>query len=196
MIDAKWNKKSRLLHFASTFATQNVIKKSKCNNYYIITKRAATEQIKRWLFSHDRRFSTMWYVRPAKPQISLRIRAVWSEPLLASWIFYGCWATDWRSFGVFKLKRRLHRLVWVYNCQNATLLEIKCRGSFVIWECSMFEIQHSFGSQIILPVILSCADTEGVVAGGPDTGCMILVAPGYVSTLAPTLKWTSLSSIL
>ena len=25
-------------------------------------------------------FPTMWYVRPAKPQISLGIRAVWSEP--------------------------------------------------------------------------------------------------------------------
>ena len=26
--------------------------------------------------SRDMRFSTMWYVRPAKPQTSLRIRAV------------------------------------------------------------------------------------------------------------------------
>ena len=31
--------------------------------------------------SHDMRFP-MWYMRPAKPQISLRIRAVWSEHLL------------------------------------------------------------------------------------------------------------------
>ena len=29
------------------------------------------------------RFPTMWYVRPAKAQTSLRIRAVGSEPLLA-----------------------------------------------------------------------------------------------------------------
>ena len=29
----------------------------------------------------------------------------------------------------FQLKRRLHRLVWVYTCQNATLLEITCHGS-------------------------------------------------------------------
>ena len=36
------------------------------------------------------RFPTMWYVRPAKPQTSLRIRAVWSEPLLVAWIFYEC----------------------------------------------------------------------------------------------------------
>ena len=40
--------------------------------------------------SHDMRFPTMWYVRPAKPQISLRIRAAWSEPLLVAWIFYEC----------------------------------------------------------------------------------------------------------
>ena len=40
--------------------------------------------------SRDIRFSTMWYVRPAKPRISLRIRAVWSEPLLVAWIFYEC----------------------------------------------------------------------------------------------------------
>ena len=78
------------------------------------------------------RFPTMWYDRPAKPQISLRIHAVWSELLLVAWVFYDCSATDWTSFGVPKLKMRLHRLVWVYTCQNATLLEIMCRGSFTI----------------------------------------------------------------
>ena len=33
------------------------------------------------------------------------------------------------AFGVSMHKRRLHRLVCVYTCQNATLLEITCRGS-------------------------------------------------------------------
>ena len=44
LIDAKCNNRiiTSLFHFASTLATQNVIKKSKCNNNYIITKRAAT----------------------------------------------------------------------------------------------------------------------------------------------------------
>ena len=79
--------------------------------------------------SCDMWFSTMWFVRPAKAQISLRICVVWSEPLLVAWIFYECQATDWISFGGSKLNRRLHRLVWVYICQNATLLEITCRGS-------------------------------------------------------------------
>ena len=34
--------------------------------------------------SRDMRFPTMWYVRPAKAQTSLRLRADWSEPLLAA----------------------------------------------------------------------------------------------------------------
>ena len=37
--------------------------------------------------SRGMRFPTMWYVRPTKPQISLRKRAVWSEPLLVAWVF-------------------------------------------------------------------------------------------------------------
>ena len=81
--------------------------------------------------SRDMRFPTMWYVRPSKPQISLRIRAVWSESLLVAWIFYECLATDWTSFGVSKSKGLLHRFVWVYTCQNATLLEITCHGSYL-----------------------------------------------------------------
>ena len=83
-----------------------------------------------WHLSRDTRFPTMWYVRPAKSQTSLRIGADWSEPLLVTWIFYECWATVWTLFGVSKLKRRLHKLLWVYTCQNATLLEITSRLIF------------------------------------------------------------------
>ena len=36
------------------------------------------------------------------------------------------------QLGVSKLKRRLHRFVRVYICQNATLLEIMCGGSNVL----------------------------------------------------------------
>ena len=83
-----------------------------------------------FVFSRDMRFPKIWYVRPAKAQTSLRIRAVWSELLLVAWIFYECWAADWTPFRISKLKIRLHRLVWVYTCLNAILLEITCRGSF------------------------------------------------------------------
>ena len=76
------------------------------------------------------RFPTMLYVRPAKAQISLYLQAVWSEPLQVAWIFYDCWATDRTSIGVSKLKPRLLNLIWVYTCQNATLLEITCPAGF------------------------------------------------------------------
>ena len=39
--------------------------------------------------SLDPRFPTMLYAGPAKAQTSLRIWAVWSEPLPVTWIFYG-----------------------------------------------------------------------------------------------------------
>ena len=81
----------------------------------------------KWAVTCD--FQQCGIVRRAKPQISLRILAFWSEPLLVAWIFYECYATDWTSFGLSKLIRRLHRLVWVCTCQNATLLEITWHGS-------------------------------------------------------------------
>ena len=46
------------------------------------------------------RFPTMWYVRPAKAQTSLRIRTVWSEPLLVAWLFYEYLVADRLSFEV------------------------------------------------------------------------------------------------
>ena len=48
-----------------------------------------------------------------------------------------------------KLKRRLHRFVRVYTYQNATLLEITCRGSLMI-----ALVQDSFSMVAINPVTL------------------------------------------
>ena len=44
----------------------------------------------------------------------------------------GMWSYWLNIIGVSKLKRWLHRLVRVYTCQHATMLEISCRGSFVL----------------------------------------------------------------
>ena len=42
--------------------------------------------------------------------------------------------SNWPNIiGVSKLKRRLLRLVWVYTCQNATLMEIRYRVSFGVY---------------------------------------------------------------
>ena len=45
-------------------------------------------------------------------------------------------------FGISKLNRRLHRLVWVYSCQNATLLEIMSRLNYHQLASSRFFLEH------------------------------------------------------
>ena len=51
-------------------------------------------------------FPTMlyWYVQSAKPQINLRIRAVWAEHLLVAWIFYECFFFIFFFSKIFYLK--------------------------------------------------------------------------------------------
>ena len=57
--------------------------------------------------SCNMKFPPMWYMWPAKAQTSLRIRAVWSEPLLVIWIFSDSKATDRTSFGMAPTQARL-----------------------------------------------------------------------------------------
>ena len=72
--------------------------------------------------------------------------------LLVAWIFYECLTIDWTSFGVSKLKWRLHRFVWVYSWQKCHIvgnhmLRLICvllqalswccsGGSWAVWGCS------------------------------------------------------------
>ena len=61
----------------------------------------------KWKFRTQRRPITMWYVWPANAQTCLRIRAVWSETLLAL-IFYECLSYWPNIIWSRKLKRWLH----------------------------------------------------------------------------------------
>ena len=88
-------------------------------------------------------FPTMWYVRPAKAQTSLRIRAVWSEPLIVAWIFYDSKATDRTSFGVSKLKRRPHRLVWVYTFQMLHCWKWHVAAQLLIGRCRPYFLHYN-----------------------------------------------------
>ena len=68
-------------------------------------------------------------VRPAKTQISLGIRPVWSESLLCTW-----WVAKNPSFLHADSKDsdrtgRMPRLIWVFAGRTATLLVLSCRGS-------------------------------------------------------------------
>ena len=57
----------------------------------------------------------------------------------------------------FKFKGRLHRLVGVYTCQNATLLEITCHGSNVLNGYSTGQSVHN-GIHATLPAKLRLYD--------------------------------------
>ena len=123
------------------------------NTSNITSRRNANWHVHRRAFERgsDMRFSTMWYVRPAKTQISLRIHAVWSELLLVAWILYAYYAIDWTSF------RRLHRLVWVYTCQAVSLFLLLTYFSDDLW-CDNTK-------QIDLAKVLKQAITEIWVTG-------------------------------
>ena len=115
--------------FLKEFFKKVYLEKSDDKKHAKLPSMQRVKGLKKYL-SRNMRFPTMWYVRPAKALTSLRICAVWSESLPVAWKFYDTWAADRTSFGVSKLKRRLHRLVWVYTCQNTTLLEITCHGDW------------------------------------------------------------------
>ena len=113
-----------------------------------------------------------------QPQISLRICAVWSEPLLVAQIFYDCYATDRTSFGVSMLKRRLHWLVCVYTCQNATLLEISCHSSFL-------NIFSGLSKPLWLPWLLTCPTLIHFVTSLLG----IPIAPATFHSYSPVQLW-------
>ena len=66
-------------------------------------------------------------VRPAKTQISLGIRPVWSESSLPAW----------RKLPIEHTAKtgRMPRLIWVFAGCTLTLLVLSCRGSFNSTSC-------------------------------------------------------------
>ena len=76
------------------------------------------------------RFPKMWYVRPAKPQIS-RAYAQSDQSLFQS-LEYSMIVKLLTEHNLeFLSLKRLQKLVRVYTCQNVKLLEISCRGSII-----------------------------------------------------------------
>ena len=57
---------------------------------------------------------TKWYVRPAKTQISLGIRPVWSESSLSAWKKLESLATHWAHSEDSDQIGRMPRLIWVF----------------------------------------------------------------------------------
>ena len=57
---------------------------------------------------------TKWHVRPAKTQISLDIRSVWSKSSLSAWRKHGSWVVHWAHFEDSDQTGRMPRLIWVF----------------------------------------------------------------------------------
>ena len=69
-----------------------------------------------------------WHVRPAKTQISLGVRPVWSESLLSAWRKLGSLATHWALSEDSDQTGR----IWVFAGRTATLMVLACRGSNIL----------------------------------------------------------------
>ena len=71
-------------------------------------------------------------VRPAKTQISLGIRPVWSEPsLCAQWVAKDTIVLHADSEDSDQTGR-MPRLIWVFDGRTAILLVLSCRGTYYL----------------------------------------------------------------
>ena len=83
-------------------------------------------------------------MRPAKTQISLGIRPVWSESSLSAWRNLGSLATHWAHSEDSDQTGRMPRQIWVFAGRTLILLVLSCRCSF---------LGHSWLDAIILILI-------------------------------------------
>ena len=84
---------------------------------------------------HDK--TSIVTVRPAKAQISLGIRPVWSESLLTAWRKLGSLTTHWAHSEDSDQTGRRPRPIWVFAGRTAILLVLSCRGSFkYVWSAT------------------------------------------------------------
>ena len=99
-------------------------------------------------------------VRPAKTQISLGIRPVWSEPSLSAWRNLRSLATNWAHSEDTDQTGRIPRLTWVFAGCTHTLLILSCRGSY-LWTFSTYLWLHQYIPYLFF-VVLILEKLEGV----------------------------------
>ena len=73
---------------------------------------------------------TKRHMHPAKTQISLSIRAVWSESSLSAWRKRGSLATQWAHSEDSDQTGRMPRLIWVFTGRTVILLVLSWGGSY------------------------------------------------------------------
>ena len=85
---------------------------------------------------------TKWIMRPAKTQLSLGNRPVWSEPSLSAWWKLGPLTTHWAHSEDSDQTGRMPRLMWVFAGRTGHLVGFVTSRLI----CSLFSLK--FGSQI------------------------------------------------
>ena len=88
---------------------------------------------------------TKWHLRPAKIQISLGIRPVWSESSIIAWRKLGSLATHWALSKDSDQTGRMPRLIWVFAGRTTTLLVLSWGSSLVLvkkFECYIIHLRH------------------------------------------------------
>ena len=75
---------------------------------------------------------TKWLVRPAKTQISLGIRPVWSESSLSAWRNIGPLTAYWAHSEDYDQTGWISRLIWVFAGRTSHF------AGFVVWRLKWF----------------------------------------------------------
>ena len=92
-------------------------------------------------------------VRPAKTQISLGIRSVWSESSLSPWRNTGSLATHWAHSEDSDQIGRMPRLIWVFAGRTLIILVLTCCGSYSRYHT--YYVNHNGMNATVRHVLLS-----------------------------------------
>ena len=105
-------------------------------------------------------------VRPAKTQLSLGIRPVWSESLLcAQWVakdpsFLHVDSEDSDQTG------RISRLIWIFAGRILILLVLSCRGSFGFYSVGQFAMVPGHATALAYGRARTCCAYSRCGTGG------------------------------
>ena len=105
---------------------------------------------------------TKRHVRPAKTQISLGIRPVWSASSLSAWRKLRSFATHWAQSEDSDQTGRMPRLIWVFAGRTVILLVLSCCGSYYVCQINWTERScRLFGPRQANLVLIAYASSEG-----------------------------------
>ena len=117
-----------------------------------------------------------WHVRPAKTQIILCIRPVWSESSLSSLRNRRSLATHWAHSEDSDQTRQLPRLIWVFAGRRVLLLVLSWGGSSML-HIHVNAVRMNFWSLAYLKFFSSKEQIWNVIQNLPnsDKNCHIPV---------------------